>query len=480
MSADEQIRRCHCGTRLARDNRGVRCNACVKAAREHLARPPAVPAEFWRSEQMRAALASCEMGVVIRAFRTHPHHGRCIPQRTAASWVGVTQTRLSRIENGERIVNLNKLTRWAHVLGIPTDLLWFRVSRPEAVPRAPDIATRTRSSPNRSAMSPLSRRSLLTRAVVALPVLDADESEHVAKALGDARRYLDGDVVAHFSRQVGVAMAQDRSGGARETLPMALGIVGAVEHSAREVKADVRRSLLSVGARAAELCGWLYRELQEPLVEGFWLDRGMEWAQEAGDTAMQGYLLLKKSQMAYDERDGLRVLTLAQAAGGGPWRLPAKVRAEVVQQEALGMAMVGEPLRAVEHKLDQARRFFARAAGEQSPLGAYFGEHTLRLRDANCYTEAGKPKLAAELYAVMPVDGVLPQRNAGLHGARRAVALALSGKPDEAAAVGLKSVRAAKATHSQRTLRTLGEVVRTLEPWRDRPAPRALREALLG
>ncbi|MBP2336410.1 hypothetical protein JOF41_002588 [Saccharothrix coeruleofusca] len=108
----------------------------------------------------------------------------------------------------------------------------------------------------------------------------------------------------------------------------------------------------------------------------------------------------------------------------------------------------------------------------------YFGEHTLRLREANCHTEAGRPKRAAELYAVMLAEDVLPRRNAGLHRARWAAALALSGEPDEAARVGLESARAAEATHSQRTLRVLAEVVRTLEPWRNRPAPRALREAL--
>jgi hypothetical protein len=51
----------------------------------------------------------------------------------------------------------------------------------------------------------------------------------------------------------------------------------------------------------------------------------MEWAQEAGDTAMQGYVLLKKSQMAYDERDALRVSTLAEAARSGRRRCASRL-----------------------------------------------------------------------------------------------------------------------------------------------------------
>ncbi|MBB5807364.1 transcriptional regulator with XRE-family HTH domain [Saccharothrix ecbatanensis] len=76
---------------------------------------------------MLEALATYDMGTVMRAFRTHPFHGRDISQEVAAGWVGITQTRLSRIENGERIANLNKLMRWARALGIPSDLLWFRM-----------------------------------------------------------------------------------------------------------------------------------------------------------------------------------------------------------------------------------------------------------------------------------------------------------------------------------------------------------------
>jgi transcriptional regulator with XRE-family HTH domain len=145
MGTHDQVRRCRCGTRLARDNRGALCHACTKAARDHLAEPPRVPPEFWRTSPMREALTTCDMGAVMRAFRTHPHHGRDITQEVAASWVGITQTRLSRIENGRQIANLNKLARWAQVLGIPSDLLWFRV------PGASSTSSATRQDPPSSA-----------------------------------------------------------------------------------------------------------------------------------------------------------------------------------------------------------------------------------------------------------------------------------------------------------------------------------------
>ena len=106
-------------------------------------------------------------------------------------------------------------------------------------------------------------------------------------------------------------------------------------------------------------------------------------------------------------------------------RLPGKVRAEVVEHEALGMAMLGEPMPQVERRLDQARRLFADAESHGT-LGVHFTERTLRLHIAH----------------------------------------------------GLQSARFAGATRCRRTVVVLDEVVHTLAPWRSRPGPRALGETL--
>jgi transcriptional regulator with XRE-family HTH domain len=125
--AGDAVRWCRCGTRLARDNPGTRCASCTSADRRRRLEPPAVPPEFWDEQAVRQALTTRDMGALMRAYRTHPYHGRDIPQEIAAGWVGITQPRLSRIENGETVSNITKLIRWAHVLRIPADLLWFQV-----------------------------------------------------------------------------------------------------------------------------------------------------------------------------------------------------------------------------------------------------------------------------------------------------------------------------------------------------------------
>lgn len=125
MTKTRNSRYCRCGVRLARDNSDSRCSACAAADRDQLGAPE-VPPEFWDEEVLRHALASRHMGQVIRAWRTHPYHGRrSFPQDRVAGWVGINQTQLSRIENGPPIGHLDRLIQWAQVLHIPADRLWF-------------------------------------------------------------------------------------------------------------------------------------------------------------------------------------------------------------------------------------------------------------------------------------------------------------------------------------------------------------------
>jgi len=311
--------------------------------------------------------------------------------------------------------------------------------------------------------------------------LDADQQRHVDAALANAHRYLDGSVVNYFRRQLDVCVANDGEHGSTRTLPAVLGLLGAVDQHGREVRPAARPDLLSFAACGAEFVGWLYRDADDPVQARFWYDRATEWAQEAGDLLMQGYVLLKKSQMAYDARDALRVFTLAQAALEGPWQLPKRIRAEVTLQVALGMAMCGEPLPAVERKLDDARELLAGATrGNERPglPGAYFTDTTLALRTAVAFTEAGKPARSALMFGEVLGNSELSRRDAAFFGARRAAALAWSGEPDEAATVGLRSVEVATVTKSQRTLRVLAETMDTLTPWRRRPLVRELQDTM--
>ena len=111
-------------------------------------------------------------------------------------------------------------------------------------------------------------------------------------------------------------------------------------------------------------------------------------------------------------------------------------------------------------------------------LSSHYSRASLTLQTASCYIEAGQPARAAGLYHEVLRNKLLSRRDQGYFTARRAYSLALAGRPDEAATIGLASVRLADATNSMRTKRELRRVVRTLGPWATRPGPRELGEAL--
>ena len=386
-----------------------------------------------------------------------------LTQESLAEALHIDRTTIVRWESGKSEPQPYLRPKLARMLGVPLTKLEELLAPAQPV-GAPDAAWEPSAAAN----------SLL-------PTLGVDETAHAAKALVEASRYFDSKVVDYFRRQLGTCMVDDGELGPSKTLPNVLGLLHTVERCAREVKPSLRRELLSFGACTAEFAGWLYRDTNNPAQATAWYDRAMEWAQEALDLPMQGYILLKKSQMAYDAHDPVRVFTLAMAAQEGPWQLPTKVRAEVTQQTALGLAMLGEPIAAVERTLDDAHQILDHAThndDQSDKFGAYFNACTLQLRNASCFTEAGKPGRAAVIFGDVLQDAPLSRRDNGYFSSRRAAALALSGEPDEAATVGLTSNDVATFTRSERTLRVLSEVVQTLSPWRSRPAVRELRDAM--
>lgn len=326
----------------------------------------------------------------------------------------------------------------------------------------------------------MKRRVLLAGGLAAsVPMLNLDELARLAAAVDDARRYMDGPVAGYFHRQLDSCAKSDGKEGPKQTLPAVLGIIAAIETSARQLKIEARRELISVAARAAEFAGWLYRDIGQLTSTGYWHDRAMEWAQECGDTAMQGYVLLKKSQTAWDARDGSRMLSLALAAQSSHWNMPRQVVAEAVQQEARALALTGERFEAVATKLDQARALLdqTESAGE-SLLGAHYSPTLLDLQSAICYVEAGRPQMAIDIYRTHLGSGALSKRDGGYFSVLMGHALVAAHEPDEAARLGQNALDVAAATRSARTLGELSRLAEGLEGWKSRPAVRELCDAL--
>ena len=315
-----------------------------------------------------------------------------------------------------------------------------------------------------------------------MPVLNLDEMQHMAMALENARRYADGAVVGYFERQLAVYAASDGARGPKETLPLVLAVIAAAGHAARDAKPAIRSELLAVGARSAEFAAWLYRDSAMTDIAGYWHDRTAEWAQIAGAQALQGYVLLKRSQVAWDARDAQRMLMLAQAVLEGPWALPARVRAEAAQQEARGYAMLGGDMALIETRLSEARRLLTEepsgSAQDSSSLAGHYHAPLLDMQAAICLNEAGQPERAVEIYSESLTRDAFSVRDYGYFRALASIAQANVGRPDDAAAAGRESLQIADATGSIRTIRELSRLQDRLRPWSARPEVRAFGEDL--
>lgn len=298
-----------------------------------------------------------------------------------------------------------------------------------------------------------------------IPEEMGDVAERVARAIGDPRRFAGGEVVEAYRLQLGMAKALDGRHGAATALPMALGVVGGLWTLATEAPSAIRGDVLTLGAEAAEFTGWLYRDLADTAQAVHWYDRAMEYAQAAGDSPMQGFVLIRKSQMAYEAGEGHRVLLFGRAALDGPWRLPRRLRAEATLQVALGEAMTGSR-RGVIGAIDRAQSL--------SDEGGVL----LNLRAAPCWIEAGHPGRAVEILDEALGSDELSVRDRGFFRARQAAALAALEMGEDAVQHATHAVETAASTGSRRTLSVVRGALAQLGAVRPLPQVEALRSAV--
>jgi transcriptional regulator with XRE-family HTH domain len=291
----------------------------------------------------------------------------------------------------------------------------------------------------------------------------------------------DRDPVGYFDEQIRACASADGTQGPAAALPAMLGTVAAIEETIRRGPLDRDSELLGVGARAAEFVGWLYRDAGLVPAASYWQVRAEQWAQEAGDLSLQGYILLKKSQLAWDERDGASMLAMAQEVQDGPWALPASVRSEAAQQEARGHALTTKDLAAVERKLNEARDLLAGGAREhdEPEISPHYSPALLMIQTALCYAAAGQSGRALSIFQRELRPAVFSLRDYGYFRALMAGVMADLREPDEAATVAVEALSIARITGSMRTWTEVSRAVHALTPWIARPSVRDLKDAMV-
>ncbi|GAA4011606.1 hypothetical protein GCM10022247_37560 [Allokutzneria multivorans] len=90
----------------------------------HEVPPHELPAELWEQSEMRNALTACNISLVFRILRRQG-----VPHRTMARLTGCSQSEVSEILKGRRVMSDDLLIRIAHGLGVPHRYLRLHLPR---------------------------------------------------------------------------------------------------------------------------------------------------------------------------------------------------------------------------------------------------------------------------------------------------------------------------------------------------------------
>ncbi len=331
-------RYCRCGTALAADNTTRLCGAC-QTTREDGA--PDVPAEFWQTDVMAAALDSGDLGRVLRAYRCHPYHRQRVSQMVVAGWLHMSQAAVCRIEQGRRRVTIDEIANVTRVLGMPVALPW--VAQPEV---GEDV-------------DPLSRRSLFGAGVGAAFGLSATTAPAAA-------REVDPELASHWMTLLRVLGRHDAMVGARDVLDTAGHELGLITRHRQVARGELHIQLIGVEARWAWFASWLSHDSGDWHRRDAWIDRALQLAQAADDHEMVAWVLLWQSRWAAMRHDAPRAIALADAARHTPGTTD-KTRALCAFKQAHAHALAANAT-SCQRSLADAYRLLDHAAPSDRPM----------------------------------------------------------------------------------------------------------------
>lgn len=275
-----------------------------------------------------------------------------------------------------------------------------------------------------------------------------------------------GDVITATAKLRRNLSAQDNVLGAGAVAPVAGHQLEILQQLARHATGRAREALVALSSAYAEFTGWLADDLGDRRAGEYWTDRALQWAHEADDETMVGYVLMRKSQRAMVDKDPAGAVSLAQAAQRRG-ALSPRIRAAACQHESAGHAALGD-VTAFRFAIDRARDLVSSAPplaeGERASwcISAYVDMHEadgwMRLRD---------PARAVTLYE----SGLSEwpdkfRRDEGVYLGRLAAAYAAGDQPEPSAAAASRSLALACATGSRRALDELKPLPAALGRWR--------------
>jgi transcriptional regulator with XRE-family HTH domain len=289
-------------------------------------------------------------------------------------------------------------------------------------------------------------------ALIAVPSLSVDPGtlQRLANLTADQTDAL----LINLLEQWHVLVKTDNLLGPRHALGGVTGQLELITGLLRTARQPVRNRVLEVGAQYAESAAWLYEDAGVLTAAHGWTSQAMEWAIEADNQMMISWTLFRRSQQAKFEGTPVSVIGLATAARRGEEKLPPRMRAALLQQEAQGHALDGAEARA-QNLIDDAHTFAASDdPGDASGgHGGFCTPAYLEMMRGTCWLSLGKPARAADCFktALTGIPEVY-RRDHGVAQAGLAAAFARLDQPEKAARAAIDALVIAQSAGSTRIM----------------------------
>lgn len=459
---------------------------------ENHAAPPVVPATFWDHPPLRRALERRHLGQLIRAYRHHPFHGRTpLTQGIVGTWLGITQTQLSRVENGPAVVHLDRLEAWTRALGVPGRLLWFhrddRVEQDRRHTTTPDQAGAVVASTDLEEEQMEQQRRMLLGGIAAFAVssgllgplglLDSPVSGGTRIGRADVARL---EAVTTLYR----AADYERGGAALsdEIARFAEWASTLLDASCME---NVRVQALSAVADVRQLAGWVAFDA------GRYQESERHWrlaerlAVAADDQRMLArirYCRARQFQQLGDDRTALELLRTARAQGASA--LTPGITAMLSGVEAASVAALDDRQEAVR-VLGRAQDLLAQFDPSREPHWMrFFGRGEALAEGARVYRDLARADrrhgAAAVRWATDAIEALGPQsiRSSVLNQVGLCTALFLAGEPEAAIQAGQRAIENAHGLRSARVAYRIRNLHRDLGRYEREPDVADFRRAI--
>ncbi|WP_280227964.1 hypothetical protein [Nocardia farcinica] len=296
------------------------------------------------------------MGKVIAAYRRHPDHGSAVRQADIARWAGTSQVRISRIENGPPMRQMDSLAYWAELLGIPHHLLWFQMPG----------RTHSMSVPRQAATdSPTASGFRLLRLDARLPAAQRDMA--VIESLRSADLRMGG---GHLYRELIRYLTTD------------LG--------PRLLFGHADPALFVVAAGLIEMSGWMAHDAGHDELAHHQFTRAREFAKLGPDRQLPVHIRTSLSHLELHRGNPKRAIQHAYEAESALAKAPAhpELKARLSAMQARGFAALGEARQTRATLQRAADALDAPTAYPLSPWVSRF-DHAVslpKLRDAPGYS----------------------------------------------------------------------------------------------